>query len=166
MKVNEKCSITCQFLMLQDIVILDMLRDKGAQSLPYEPTHDRKALFVLRKLILQTCTHSHPVGLDVWFLVWPFVYFHTSCVPEPSLVAYVISTIISWAGSYKDQKLRLLTNYHKDFLSVQLLLSSNNRSNHVSNHEITSTWWHWPTVQQPIFCFGLLRNTDSSHLNK
>ena len=56
---------------------------------------------------------SHPVGLDVWFLVGPFVYSHTSCVrkakalarlrvcassPEPSLVAYMISTIISWAG--------------------------------------------------------------------
>ena len=23
---------------------------------------------------------SHPVGLDVWFCVGPFVYFHTSCV--------------------------------------------------------------------------------------
>ena len=48
------------------------------------------------------------------FLVGPFVYFHTLCVQtakalarlrgcagslEPSLVAYVISTIISWAGS-------------------------------------------------------------------
>ena len=59
---------------------------------------------------------SNPVGLDVWFLVRPFVYFHTLCVrtakalvrlpecagsPEPSLVAYVISTIISWAGSFR-----------------------------------------------------------------
>ena len=58
---------------------------------------------------------SHPVGLDVWILVWPFVYFHTSCLrtakalarpprragsPEPSLVAYMISTTISWAGSF------------------------------------------------------------------
>ena len=57
---------------------------------------------------------SHPVGLDVWFLVEPFVYFHSSCVrtakalarlrrcarsSEPSLVALVIITIISWAGS-------------------------------------------------------------------
>ena len=73
------------------------------------------ALFVLRKLILQTQMRSHPVGLDVWFLVGPFVYFHTSCVQtakalvrlrgcagslEPSQVAYVISTIISWAGSF------------------------------------------------------------------
>ena len=55
---------------------------------------------------------SHP---DVWFLVGPFVYFHTLCMrtakalarlrgyagsTEPLLVACVISTIISWAGSF------------------------------------------------------------------
>ena len=72
------------------------------------------ALFVLRKLILQTCMRSHSMRLDIWFLVGPFVYFHTLCVqtakalarlhrcsglPEPLLVAYVIGTIISWAGS-------------------------------------------------------------------
>ena len=59
---------------------------------------------------------SHPVGLDVWFFVRPFVYFHSSCVrtakalarlrtctgsPEPLLVACVISTIVSWVGSNK-----------------------------------------------------------------
>ena len=53
-------------------------------------------------------------GARCLFLVGPFVYFHISRVgtekalvrlrwcagsPEPSLVAYVISTIISWAGS-------------------------------------------------------------------
>ena len=79
-----------------------------------EPSQEIMALVVLRKLILQTRMRSHPMGLDVWFLVGPFVYFHTSCFrtakalarlrgcagsPEPSLVAYVISTIISWAGS-------------------------------------------------------------------
>ena len=79
-----------------------------------EPPHTIMALFVLRKLILQTRMPSYPVGLDVWLLVWHFVYFHTSCVrtakglarlrgcagsPELSLVAYVISTIISWACS-------------------------------------------------------------------
>ena len=73
------------------------------------------AFFVLRKLFLQSRMRSHPMGLDVWFLVGHFVYFQTSCVrtakalaslrgcagsPEPSLVAYVISTIISWAGSF------------------------------------------------------------------
>ena len=64
---------------------------------------------------LQTRMRSHLLGLVVWFLVGSFVYFHTSCVqtakalarlrrcvglPEPLLVAYVISTIISWAGSF------------------------------------------------------------------
>ena len=31
----------------------------------FEPTHEIMALFVLRKLILQTRMHSHSVGLDV-----------------------------------------------------------------------------------------------------
>ena len=72
-------------------------------------------LFILRNLILQTCMHSHAMGLDVWFLVGPFVCFHTSwkrtakalarlreCIgsPESSLVDCMISTIISWAGSF------------------------------------------------------------------
>ena len=76
-----------------------------------ELAHEIMALCVLRKLILQTHMRSHPVGLDVWFLIEPFVYFNTSYVrtakalarlrgcagsPESSLVAYVISTIISW----------------------------------------------------------------------
>ena len=79
-----------------------------------EPYHEIMVHFVLRNLILQTCMRSHPEGIDVWFLVRLFVYFHTLCVrtvkalvrlrgcagsPEPSLVAYVISTIISWPGS-------------------------------------------------------------------
>ena len=79
-----------------------------------EPSHEIMVLFVLRKLILQMCMRSHQVGLDVRYLVGSFIYFHTSCVrtakplarlhgcagsPEPSLVAYVISNIISWAGS-------------------------------------------------------------------
>ena len=86
------------------------------QEITTEPAHEIMVLFVIRKLFLQTCMRSHPVGLDVWFLVRPFVCFHTSCVrtvkalarlckcagsPEPSLVAYMISTIISWAGSIK-----------------------------------------------------------------
>ena len=85
-------------------------------KLTYEPSHEIMVLSVLRKLILHTRIRSHPVGLYVWFLVGPFVYFYTSCVrpakalarlrecagsPEPSLVAYVINTIISWAGSYR-----------------------------------------------------------------
>ena len=84
-------------------------RHKRVKSIT-EPSHEIMARFVFRKLILQTRMRGHPVGLDVPFLVGPFFYFHTSCVrtakalarlggcagsPEPSLVAYVISTTIS-----------------------------------------------------------------------
>ena len=75
------------------------------------------ALIALRKLNLQTRMRSNPLGLHVWALVRPFVYYHTLCVrtakalarlrgcavlPEPSLFAFAISTIISWAGSYNN----------------------------------------------------------------
>ena len=92
-------------------------------------------LFVLHKLILQMRMHSYPVRLDVWCLVEPFIYFHTLCVqtakalarlrgcacsPEPKLVAYVISTIISWAGSFNVYKTqvensvtRVTVHYHE-----------------------------------------------------
>ena len=87
------------------------------------------ALFVLNKLILQTRMRCHPVGLDVWFLVGPFVFLHPSCVrtakavarlrrcagsSDPSLVAYVISTIISWAGSNSTSLPRLLDVVHSE----------------------------------------------------
>ena len=59
------------------------------------------ALFILRKLILQTRMHSHPVGLDTYLIFCRTLrlLFMRGCPgsPEPSLVAYVISTIISWA---------------------------------------------------------------------
>ena len=88
-----------------------------------EPTHWILALFVLRKFILLIRMHRHPVGLDVWFLVGPFVYFYSSCEqtakalarlhvctgsPEPSLVTYAISTIISWAGSIGPRQMNLV----------------------------------------------------------
>ena len=62
----------------------------------FEPYQEIMALFVLRKLLKM---RSHPVGLDVWFLVGPFVYFHTTYVRAKSLVTYVISTIVIWTGS-------------------------------------------------------------------
>ena len=113
-----------------------------------KPSHEIVVLSVLRKLILQRYMCSHPVGLDVWFLVGPFIYFHTSvceqqrlwwdCMharlrgcagsPEPSLVAYVISTTISWAVSnvhVQGQKC-LLNHLRSNFydLTVPLILFS------------------------------------------
>ena len=99
--------------MFGHIIVLHTVKNKQIRVYLIEPSHEIMALFVLCKLILQTRVCSHPVEIDVWFLVGPFVYFHTSCVRiakalarlrgwagslEPSLVAYVISTIMSWTG--------------------------------------------------------------------
>ena len=84
----------------------------GISCTLFEPTHEIMALIALRKLSLQTRMCRNPLGLHVWYLVRPFVYFHTLCVrtakaliravsPEPLLFAYAISTIISWAGSFR-----------------------------------------------------------------
>ena len=115
-----------------------------------ETAHVIMVLFVLHKLILQTLMASHPAGLDVWFLVGRFVYFHTSCVrtlktlarlcgragsPEPSMVAYVISTIISWAGSFYDNFITGFCYFsikthvavtHYSCLAEAILMSTNN----------------------------------------
>ena len=69
------------------------------QNKENEPAHEIMILFILRKFILQTCMRSHPVVLDVWFLDGPFVYFQISCVRTTKALAFVISTIMSWAGS-------------------------------------------------------------------
>ena len=97
------------------------------------------ALFVLCKPIFQTHMRSHPVGLDVWFFSRPFIYFHTLCMqtasalarlckcpglPEPLLVAYVISTIISWA----DSKIHLLKYFEKASAFRVALMSISLRS--------------------------------------
>ena len=68
-----------------------------------EPTHEIMALFVLRKLILQTCMRSHPVGFNCLIfgrtLRLLSYFLCTNSESEPSPVAYVKSTIVSWAGS-------------------------------------------------------------------
>ena len=111
-----------KFAFARKLFHCNQLRQRECLFIPFimsvlpndKPSHEIMALFVLRKLILQTNICSHLVGLDVWFLVETFVYVRTSCVrtanalarlrgcagsPEPSLVAYVVSTIIWWAGS-------------------------------------------------------------------
>ena len=110
-----KCSLSLWFKYRRFVHLQRRQWDRWLTLLTsIEPCHEIMELFILRKLVLQTRMCSHPMGLDVWFLVGPFVYFHTSCVRsvkalanlrgcagshEPSVVAYVISAIISWAGS-------------------------------------------------------------------
>ena len=94
----------CQFMCL--VISLLVLR-AGSDCI------SSWSLLIFLLFILQTRMRSHPLGLDVWFLVGPFVYIHISCVrtakalvrlhgctgsPEPSLVTYVIT---SWAGSFE-----------------------------------------------------------------
>ena len=57
-------------------------------SFLFEPSHEIVVLFVLHKLILQNRMRSYSVRLDVWFLVRPFVYFHTSYVWTARLWAF------------------------------------------------------------------------------
>ena len=53
----------------------------------FEPCHEIMALSVLCKCILPTCMRTHQVGLDDWFSIGSFVYFHTSCVRTPKALA-------------------------------------------------------------------------------
>ena len=66
-------------------------------------------LFVLSKLILQTRMRRHPVWLDVWFLVGPFVYFHTSCVQTAKALARLRECAGSPGWAFAG---RLCDNYH------------------------------------------------------
>ena len=111
-----------------------------------EPSHEIMTLFVLRKLILQTRMRSHPVRLDLWFLVGPFVNFHTlrerkakalarlrGCAgsPEPSLVAFVINTIISWAGSNYNKRSIKSTSTDIKFVTSLSAAARQNQQNDV-----------------------------------
>ena len=52
-------------------------------------------IFVLRNLILQTRTRSHTVGLDVWYFVELFVYFHKLCVRTAKALTRLRGWLIS-----------------------------------------------------------------------
>ena len=57
--------------------------------LPNKPAREIMVLFVLRKLILQTCMCSYPVGLEGWLVVRPFIYFCTTCVRTAKALAHL-----------------------------------------------------------------------------
>ena len=99
---------------------------------------------------------QHPMGLDVWFLVRHFIYFYISCVwtakalaklrgcaglPDPSLLACVGSTIISWAGLYifMEKYENLSLNYHQISAVILWLFRA----------QFFSRWWFPCSVEQP-----------------
>ena len=74
----------------------------------FEPSHEIMELLVLRKLIFQTRMRSHPVGARRLIFgrilrLFPYLVSANSegSSSEPSLVAYVIITIIPWADSFQ-----------------------------------------------------------------
>ena len=83
---------------------------KGHNQRSNKPAHEIMVLSVLRKYILQTRMHSHPVGLNVWFSVGPFVYSHTSCVRTANALARLRGCAgwLAWAFAG-----RLCDKYHK-----------------------------------------------------
>ena len=46
----------------------------------FEPSHEIMVLFILRKLLFFQ-TRSHPVGLDVWFVIRSYIY-HYGCIKK------------------------------------------------------------------------------------
>ena len=82
----------------------------------FEPAHEIMALLVLCKLILQMRMRSYPMWLLKYLIfsrtvrLLPYFMWRTAKAlarlrgyagsPKPSLVAYVVSTIISRAGSF------------------------------------------------------------------
>ena len=83
----------------------------------FEPCHEIMVLFVLRKLILQTRMCSHPVGLDVWFLIGAFVYVHTSCVRTEKALARLPWLTWAFADRLCD-KYNYCTNNGSHFIKV------------------------------------------------
>ena len=87
------------------------------------------------KLILQTRMRSHPVGLDIWFLVGPFVYFHTLCVRTVKALVRLCRLAWAFAG-------RLCDKYHNLMMMSWLKsLYKNMYSTHtqIALHAISST---------------------------
>ena len=81
------------------------------------------ALFVLRKLILQMLMPSHLVGLDLWFLVGPFVYFHTSCLRTAKALARLHECSDKCSSSFIKLNRWEYKKNHSDLIeSMQVLL--------------------------------------------
>ena len=64
-------------------------------------------LFVLRKLIFLMRMRSHTMGLDVWFLVGPIVYFHNLCANSEGSGETAQMRRLAWAIAG-----RLYDEYH------------------------------------------------------
>ena len=76
-----------------------------------EQSHEIMALFVLRKLILQTRMHSHPVELDVWVLsdLRPLPFFMCANSEGSGETAWLRSLAWAFAGCLCDKYHNLMS---------------------------------------------------------
>ena len=103
--IDHLCTFLCVYtLYIWAAMKASVLEHPWVHS-TFESSHEIMALSVLRKLILQTCMCSHSIGLFVWFLVGPFVYFHTLCVRTVKALARLRRLTWAFAG-------RLCDRYH------------------------------------------------------
>ena len=117
--------------------------------------HETMVLFVLHKLILQTCMRSHPVGLDVWFLVGPFVYF--MCVNSEGSGETVQKRRLTWAFAG-----RLCDKYH-NLMSWLIFGQDGGYSVHPGHtliwlynvcHPICTFWMHYNLLNEIPHCLN------------
>ena len=149
------------------IPFLFCVEGRLSSSLPFEPPRDKTNKMAcapskdcvqpgnpLRKLSLQTCLCSHPVGLDLWFLVVLFVYFHTLCKrtekalvrlfectgsPEPSPVACDnYHTLMSWLKSNLNKTIKtVLKNTTRTKLVLKKKTETENSDEPVHERRLT-----------------------------
>ena len=134
----------------------------------FEPCHEIMVFSTLRKLILQTCMHSHPVGLNVWFLVGPFVNIHTSCMRTAKVLARLqmrcdkYHNLMSWLilflwNKIKISKINMKWKWHCN-RSIFFLLASMNLKLVKQCHQLTEdinfiflrfikVWMQWITCK-------------------
>ena len=105
-RVTFVVSISEHYLLLRYLLSKSAFaRTPRMPIMVHEPSYEIMVPFVLRKLIHQTRMRSHPVALDVWFFVRPFVYLHTWCVGTAKALVRLRRLAWAFAG-------RLCDKYH------------------------------------------------------
>ena len=109
-QIRISCSCTCTCIFPQGCFVSPLS----------EPAHEIMVLFVLHKLILQKCMCSHPVGLEVWFLVRLFAYFHTSRMWTGKALARLRGLAWAFAGRLWDKYHNLMSGLIFSGVLVQM----------------------------------------------
>ena len=109
------------------------MRALPGKPILFGPTHEIMALIALRKLNLQTRMRSNPLGLHIWYLVRPFVYFHTLCV----WTAKALARSLAWGFA-----VRLCDKYH-NLMSWPILTFETHRLNEIVANIVSMNVWQF-----------------------